>query len=152
MVKLPPEWGVDPVPREKRILKSVDYFVLWSSLAVGLLVLQAGGLLMPSLSMVEAIPVVLLGSMVGSIMLALAGGLGSKHGIPTMVSLRAVLGLNGSYLPTILNVLQLVGWTSFEILIMADAALLAGPLLGSYTRYFWILFFAGICMLFENLV
>lgn len=147
MVKLPPEWGIEPVPAEKRILGSIDYFVLWSSLAVGLLVLQAGGLLTPGLSVFEAVIVALLGSVAGSIMLALAGGLGSKHGIPTMVTLRAVLGLNGSYLPTILNVLQLVGWTSFEILIMADAASIAGPFLGSYTRHFWILVFAGICML-----
>lgn len=147
MVKLPPEWGTEPVPPEKRILKSIDYFVLWSSLAVGLLVLQAGGLLIPGLSMLEAVSVALLGSVVGSIMLALAGGLGSKYGIPTMVSLRAVLGLKGSYLPTLLNVVQLVGWASFEILIMADAASLAGPFLGPYTRYFWIFVFAGWCMI-----
>lgn len=139
--------GVEPVPVDKRILKSIDYFVLWSSLAVGLLVLQAGGLLIPGLSMPEAIAVALLGSTIGSIMLALAGGLGSRYGVPTMVGLRAVLGLKGSYLPTLLNILQLVGWASFEILIMADAASLAGPFLGPYTRYFWILAFAGWCML-----
>ncbi len=146
MVRLPPEWGTDPVPIEKRILKSTDYFVLWSSLAVGLLVLQAGSLLVPGLSVLQAVLVALLGSVIGSVMLALAGGLGSKYGIPTMVSLRAVLGMRGSYFPTILNVLQLVGWTSFEILIMADAALVAGPFLGSYTRFFWMLVFAGVCM------
>jgi len=147
MVKLPPEWGTEPVPIGKRILKSVDYFVLWSSLAVGLLVFQAGGLLIPGLSMVEAVAVALIGSIVGSVMLALAGGLGSKYGVPTMVSLRGVLGLRGSYFPTLLNVLQLVGWASFEILIMADAASLAGPFLGPYTRYFWIVVFAAWCML-----
>ena len=65
-IKLPPEWGAEPVPVEKRILKSIDYFVLWSSLAVGLLVFQAGGLLTPGLSMLEAVAVVLLGSTIGS--------------------------------------------------------------------------------------
>jgi len=147
MVKLPPEWGTDPVPIEKRILKSIDYFVLWSSLAVGLLVLQAGSLLVPGLSVLQAASVALLGSLIGSVMLALAGGLGSKYGIPTMVSLRAVLGLKGSYIPTLFNVLQLVGWASFEVLIMSDAASLAGSFLGPYTRYFWILVFAGWSML-----
>jgi len=146
MVKLPPEWGAEPVPVEKRILKSIDYFVLWSSLAVGLLVFQAGSLLIPGLSVLEAVAVALVGSIIGSVMLALAGGLGSKYGVPTMVSLRGIVGLKGSYLPTSLNVLQLVGWASFEILIMADAASLAGSFLGSYTRYFWILIFAGWCM------
>jgi len=148
MVKLPPEWGTEPVPAEKRALRSVDYFFLWFSLAVGLLVLQAGSLLVPGLSTVEVIAVAVLGSLIGSLMLALAGGLGSKYGIPTMVSLRAALGLRGSYVPTILNVIQLVGWSSFEILIMANAALLiAGSFLGSYTLYFWVAIFAIFCML-----
>lgn len=125
-----------------------DYFILWSSLAVGLLVLQAGGLLVPGLSLVEAITVVILGSVIGSLMLALAGGLGSKYGIPTMVSLRAVLGLKGSFAPTILNVIQLIGWASFEIIIMANSAIsLAGQFLGPYTLYFWIIVFAVWCML-----
>lgn len=146
-IKLPPEWGVEPVPKKKRIMGSIDYFVLWSSLAVGLLVLQAGGLLLPGLSILQVFAIVLLGSIIGSLMLALAGGIGSKYGIPTMVSLRAVLGLRGSYFPTVLNITQLIGWASFEILIMADAALLAGQFLGDHTRYFWILIFAGWCLL-----
>ena len=147
-LKLPPEWGADPVPSEKRILGLFDYFILWSSLAVGLLVLQAGGLLVPGLSLVEAIAVAVLGSVLGSLMLALAGGLGSKYGIPTMVSLRAVLGLKGSFAPTILNVIQLIGWASFEIIIMANSAIsITGSFLGPYTLHFWIIVFAVWCML-----
>jgi NCS1 family nucleobase:cation symporter-1 len=145
--KAPPEWGTEPVPTEKRVLRSLDYFILWSSLAVGLLVLEAGGLL-AGLPMTVALAVALLGSIIGSVMLALAGGIGSKYGVPTMVSLRAILGLRGSYMPTILNIVQLVSWASFEILIMANSALLiAGDFLGPYTKYFWILFFAAWCML-----
>jgi putative hydroxymethylpyrimidine transporter CytX len=144
---MPPEWGTEPVPKNKRVLGFVDYFVLWSSLAIGLLVLQAGGLLVPGLSALAAIGVAVLGSIVGSLMLALAGGLGSKYGIPSMVSLRAVLGRNGSFAPTALNVVQLVGWAAFEILIMANSAMLiAGQFLGPYTIYFWILVFAVWCM------
>jgi len=147
-VRLPPEWGTDPVPQEKRILRSFDYFILWSSLAVGLLVLQAGGYLTQGLSLVEIVPIAVLGSIIGSLMLALAGGLGSKYGIPTMVSLRATLGLKGSYAPAILNAVQLVGWTAFEIVIMANSALIvSGPFVGSYTVYFWIGVFAVFCFL-----
>ncbi|MGQ9551305.1 MAG: purine-cytosine permease family protein [Candidatus Bathycorpusculaceae bacterium] len=145
---MPPEWGTDPVPSEKRILGSFDYFILWSSLAVGLLVLQAGGLLVPGLSLVEAVLVAVFGSIIGSLMLALAGGLGSKYGIPTMVSLRAVLGLKGSFAPTVLNIIQLIGWASFEIIIMAKSAIyITGQFLGQYTLHFWILVFAVWCML-----
>jgi NCS1 family nucleobase:cation symporter-1 len=147
MVNLPPEWGADPVPPDKRVLRSFDVFFLWFSLAVGLLVLQAGGAI-AQLSTAEVLAVAILGSLVGSLMLGLAGSLGSKYGVPTMVSLRAVLGLRGSYLPTIVNVVQLVGWSSFEILIMASSAMLiAGSFLGPFTLYFWIAVFASFCML-----
>jgi putative hydroxymethylpyrimidine transporter CytX len=142
-VRLPPEWGTEPVAQEKRTLRSFDYFVLWSSLAVGLLVLQAGGSLVPGLSLTEVVLIAVLGSVIGSLMLALAGGLGSKYGIPTMVSLRASLGLKGSYIPATLNAVQLVAWTAFEILIMSNSAFtITGPFIGSYTIYFWIGVFA----------
>ena len=145
--KMPPEWGTEPVPIQKRVLRSFDYFILWSSLAVGLLVLEAGGLLV-GLPMPVALTVALLGSIIGSVMLALAGGLGSRYGLPTMVSLRGILGLRGSYFPTILNVIQLVGWASFEILVMAESArYISGEFLGSYTTYFWVFFFSALCML-----
>jgi NCS1 family nucleobase:cation symporter-1 len=147
-IRLPPEWGTEPVPQEKRKLRSFDYFVLWSSLAVGLLVLQAGGSLVPGLSLIEVVLVSLLGSIIGSLMLALAGGLGSRYGIPTMVSLRASLGLKGSYVPATLNALQLVAWTAFEILIMANSALaVTGTFVGPYTIYLWIAVFAFFCFL-----
>jgi NCS1 family nucleobase:cation symporter-1 len=147
-VRLPPEWGTSPVPKEKRTLRSFDYFVLWSSLAVGLLVLQAGGILVPGLSVAEVILIAVLGSVVGSLMLALAGGLGSRYGIPTMVSLRASLGMKGSYIPAVVNAFQLIAWTAFEILIMATSALaITGQFLGLYTLFFWIVVFAVFCFL-----
>src|SRR3712207_7223913 len=54
--------------------------------------------------------------------LALAGKIGSDHGIPSLVTMRPAFGIRGSYLPAILNIMQLIGWTTFEIMIMARAA------------------------------
>jgi putative hydroxymethylpyrimidine transporter CytX len=39
-----------------------------------------------------------------------------------MVLLRGLLGRRGSWVPTAFNVLQLVGWTTFEIVIIAESA------------------------------
>jgi len=145
-LKLPPEWGVDPVPKEARALRAIDFFVLWSSLGVGLLVLVAGSLLVPSLGLAEALTVSLIGSVIGSALLAAAGIVGSRYGVPTMVSLRPVLGRWGSYLPTILNSVQLIGWTAFELMVMGQAAArISGPLLGEFTAAFWVLVFAAWC-------
>lgn len=147
-IRAPPEWGVDPVPKEYKILRGIDFFVLWSSLGVGLLVLVAGSLLIPGLGLRDALAVSIVGSLIGSILLASAGVIGSKYSVPTMVSLRPILGKAGSYLPTTLNVVQLVGWTAFELMIMGLAATnVSGPILGSETatKVFWTIIFATWC-------
>ncbi len=124
-----PEWGIAPVPENKRTLGGFHYFILWSSLGVGLLVLSAGSLLSDA-SFIDATLAIIAGSVGGSLLLALAGKIGSDHGVTSLVSMRPAFGILGSYLPAVLNILQLVGWTTFEIMIMARAAdLLAGSAL-----------------------
>ncbi|MEM1666881.1 MAG: cytosine permease [Nitrososphaerota archaeon] len=146
-VKLPPEWGTEPVPKDAKVLGFLDYFVLWSSLGVGLLVLLAGSLL-KGLSFSEVLLVSLFGSIIGSIMLALPGIVGSRYGVPTMVSLRPVLGIKASYFPTTLNIVQLIGWTAFELMIMAQAAtLLTSSIFGPISYSFWVVFFGVWCMI-----
>lgn len=137
-IRRPPEWGIEPVPHEAKLLRGIDLFALWSSLGVGILVLQAGALMAPSLTMEQAFLVSLTGSLIGSALLAAAGVIGARHGVPTMVSLRPMFGMAGSYIATILNVLQLIGWTAFELKVMADASsLIVGghklPLLTLFT-------------------
>jgi len=147
-IRFPPEWGINPVPIEAKTLRCIDYLVLWSSLGVGLLVFLAGSLLYPSLSMLEIFIVSLIGSFIGGVLLASAGVVGSRYGIPTMVSLRAVLGIKGSYIPTCLNIIQLIGWTSFEFIIMSKAAAsIFGNFLGQSTETLWIFIFALFCAL-----
>ncbi|MCX8200576.1 MAG: cytosine permease, partial [Candidatus Caldarchaeum sp.] len=146
-IRIPPEWGPEPVPENVKTLRFFDYFVLWSSLGVGLLVLLAGSFL-ASFNFFEIVVISLLGSVVGSLMLAAAGVVGSRYGIPTMVSLRPVLGLRGSYVPTLLNIVQLIGWTGFEIMIMAQAAsVLTGWFFGELSFPFWVVFFSIWCLL-----
>ena len=150
-VRRPPEWGVEPVPERLRRLRAVDIFVLWSSLGVGLLVFVAGSnlLLYFGLNLWEALAVSIAGSVTGSILLAASGVLGTASGVPTMVSLRAVLGRRGSYVPTVLNAFQLLAWAAFELLVMGLAATaITGPFLGSATPYLWIVAFGLICGLF----
>ena len=149
MVRLrrPPEWGVDPVPEPLRILRTFDLFVLWSSLGVGLLVLAAGTFLISAfgLTLGESIVIALAGSIVGSLMLAAAAHHGSRAGVPTMVSLRPILGRRGSYVPTAFNVFQLLGWAAFELLVMGlAAAALMGDVFGSATAAVFIPVFGAV--------
>ena len=96
--------------------------MLWGDLGIGLLVLLAGSFLVPGLGVAQAMLAIVIGSVIGCGLLAAAGLIGSKLGAPTMVLLRPALGIRGSYLPTVLNIVQLIGWTIFEIVIMASAA------------------------------
>ncbi len=144
----PPEWGIEPVPEKHRVLGFFDYFALWSSLGMGLLVLLAGTLLVPGLGLGQALVAILIGTALGVLLLALAGVVGSDNAIPTMVLLRPVLGLHGSYLPTLLNLIQLIGWGSFEIIIMAQAADSITKSLFGFSNYFiWVFLFATFCTL-----
>lgn len=145
-IQAPPQWGIEPVPAEHRLLGFVDYFALWSSLGVGLLVLLAGTLLVPALGMGSALVAIVVGTLIGNALLALVGLVGSRTGVPTMVLFRPSLGVRGSYLPTLLNVLQLVGWGAFEIFIMARAAHgIAAQFVGASSFLGWALFFAVLC-------
>ena len=135
-IRSPPDWGVEPVQPRHRFLDGIDYFVLWSSLGVGLLVFSAGSFLSGA-RFYDAIVAIIVGSIVGSVLLALAGKIGSDHAVPALISIRPSFGVNGAYLPAVLNVMQLVGWTIFEIMIMSKAAeMLVGKLI---TYYIWVI-------------
>ncbi len=121
-VQAPPEWGIEPVPQSEKRLGFIDFVVLWGDLGIGLLVFLAGSFLVPGLSLPEAMAAIVVGSAIGCALLAIAGIIGSDVGAPTMVLLRPSLGIAGSYLPTVLNILQLIGWTIFEIIIIGSAA------------------------------
>lgn len=144
----PPEWGIEPVPQEHRLLGFLDYFVLWADLGVGLLVLFAGALLVPSLGLGEALAAIVIGTLIGNLLLATAGIVGSNNAVPTMVMLRPPLGLRGSYLPSALNVLQLLGWTIFELIIMGYGANeISSRALGFNAYPFWVAVFALVVIL-----
>lgn len=144
----PPEWGIEPVPATHRFLGFLDYFALWSSLGVGLLVLLAGTLLVPGLGFGQALLAIVVGTAIGNLLLALAGSIGSDTAVPTMVLYRPALGIRGSYLATVLNVIQLIGWGAFEVFIMGSgASRISKTLFGAELLVPWMLLFAAVATL-----
>jgi nucleobase:cation symporter-1, NCS1 family len=125
-----PSWGISPVPERLRTLGGLENGMLWSSLGFSLLVLVAGAFLVPALSLPEALLAILVGALFGNALLGGAAAIGAEARVPAMVLLRAPLGRAGSYLPTGLNILQNLGWTIFEVIVIATAAhaLVHGPL------------------------
>jgi NCS1 family nucleobase:cation symporter-1 len=62
-----------------------------------------------------AIIATVLGAIIGSLVLASVGRIGADYGIPTLVSSRPSFGIRGSYIPSVVNVIQLTFWTRMMI-------------------------------------
>ena len=123
----------EPVPQALSLL---DQFGLWGNLGVSLLgftgaifVLQPGGAGTPELSLAAALTAIVVGTLLGTVPLALAGLPGAQTGAPAMVLLRGLFGARLSYLPTVLNILQCLGWGVFELVTIATAAHIVAPAL-----------------------
>jgi NCS1 family nucleobase:cation symporter-1 len=141
-------WGIDPVPERLRVLGGLDTGLLWGNLGVSLLVIVAGAALVPALSLRDALLAILLGCVIGNTMLGLAGAIGADARVPGMVLMRAPLGRRGSYLPTGINVLQGLGWSIFELLIIATAAAaLSDELFGFRAQWLWTVVFGLFALL-----
>ena len=140
------DWGLDPVPPERRTLSGFDLAVLWADLGVGLLVLVTGALLVPGLGFGAAAAAIVLGSVMGVALLALAGAAGAEHGVTSMVLFRPVLGVRGSWIPSALNAVQLVGWTAVELWAMSFVAdLVSQRVFGWSSRGLWLAAAAVVC-------
>ncbi|MBD0290765.1 MAG: cytosine permease [Thermoleophilia bacterium] len=133
-------WGVTPVPGRLRTLSALDLTLLWANLGVSLLVVVTAALIVPALSLSHALAAIAVGSLAGNLMLASAGLIGADARVPAMVLLRAPLGRHGSYAATGLNVLQCLGWATFEIIVIAAAATaLSNELFGVGANAVWTL-------------
>ncbi|MDQ6648689.1 MAG: cytosine permease [Actinomycetota bacterium] len=122
-VEAPPTLAEAP-PRPLGLL---DQGSLWGNLGISLtlpvaaaFVLEPAGV--PRLSIVAALVAVVVGSILGSAVLGLSAVPGAQTGAPAMVLLRGLFGLRGSYLPTVLNLLQCVGWATVEVVVIAESA------------------------------
>jgi nucleobase:cation symporter-1, NCS1 family len=136
--------GLRPIAHADRQLGAWSFAVLWGDLGIGLLVLLAGSLLVPALSLPQALGAILVGSVVGVTLLGLTGIVGSQTGLPTMVCLRPALGRGGSYVATGVNVVQLLGWTVFELVIMGHAAnAVVRGLTGFDAAWLWVIGFGA---------
>ncbi|GLZ56169.1 cytosine permease [Actinomycetospora sp. NBRC 106378] len=120
-----------PVPRS---LGFLDQGAFWANLGVSLLgfagvlaVLQPAGA--PPLTVTAAIVATVVGTVIGSAMVGLSAIPGARTGAPAMVVLRGLFGGVLSWIPSVLNVVQLIGWGTFELVVIAQAGTLAigGP-------------------------
>jgi putative hydroxymethylpyrimidine transporter CytX len=117
-----------------KALGFLDQVGRWGNLGVSLLgftgalvVLQPNAAGAPTMTIAAAIAATVVGTVLGSIAVGVSAVPGARTGAPAMVLLRGLFGARVSYLPTGLNVFQLLGWAVFEIVTIATAAHQVAP-------------------------
>ncbi len=125
------ESGLDlaPVPREKRRASTFDVMLLFAGANIVTTTLVTGGSLAPAFSFRQAVGLIVLGSLLGTGLIALLARLGPRHGLPTMVLLRWPFGRLGAAGISWILILTNFAWIALNNVIAASAMtqLMGGP-------------------------
>ena len=115
-----PNEALSSLPAAARVFNWHEHASLWFSLGVGLLVMQMGAYLVPALGTRDAVLAILLGTAIGAGLLAWTAKLAADTGLASAALMHRSFGSRFARLPVLLNIVQLVGWTTFELVIMRD--------------------------------
>lgn len=100
---------------EKIKLSGFSLLALWFGAAVSLAEIMTGSLIAP-LGIKTGIVVILIGHLIGTLILAVTGIIGFKEGKPALLASRMSMGKYGSYLISMFNIVQLIGWTAIMLI------------------------------------
>lgn len=112
--------ALSSLPASARVFSWHEHASLWFSLGVGLLVMQMGAYLVPALGTHDALLAIVLGTAIGAGLLAWTAKLGADTGLTSAGLMHQAYGSTFARLPVLLNIAQLIGWTTFELVIMRD--------------------------------
>ena len=129
--------ALKPLTEVDRVFGFRDHTALWLSMGVGLLVMQIGAYLVPALGAKEALIVIVLGSVLGAGLLAWTAKIACDSGLSSAGLMHATYGSKFARLPVLLNIAQLIGWTTFEIVIMRDGAVAIARQSGGFGGGVW---------------
>jgi len=112
--------ALTPVPLADRVFRWHEHASLWFSLGVGLLVIQIGAYLVPAVGTRDALIAIVVGSLIGAGLLAWTARIGCDSGLSSAGLMHQTYGSTFARLPVLLNIVQLLGWTAFELVIMRE--------------------------------
>lgn len=94
--------------------------LIWFGAAVSIAEIMTGTLIAP-LGLQKGILAIIIGHLIGCSLLALAGVIGGRTGKSSMETVKMSFGGKGAIVFSVLNILQLAGWTAIMILNGAEA-------------------------------
>ncbi len=101
-------------------VSTFSQMLLWFGAAVSIAEILTGALLAP-LGFERGMGAILVGHVIGATLLLPAGLIGAQSGLSAARSVRISFGRYGSYVFSILNLVQLLGWTAIMIVSGAKA-------------------------------
>jgi putative hydroxymethylpyrimidine transporter CytX len=123
-----------------RNLNSLDMAILWFGAAVVVTELW-GGIQVTPAGLGIGVAMIVVGRLLSNLFLGLVSRMGTRTGLPTMLLTRPAFGVKGSIIPAVCNVLQLLGWTAYMLIVAAQSGVyLVGLDEGSesYSRFFFL--------------
>lgn len=99
---------------------NLSQFLLWFGAAVSIAEILTGAIIAP-LGLANGMLAIVFGHIIGGAIFYLTGLIGAKSKLPAIESTRISFGRYGSYLFSVLNILQLLGWTAVMIISGAKA-------------------------------
>ncbi len=121
--------GIEHVTEEMRHGSSRRTFTLWfaANLTIADYVIGVLSTVYFGFTVGQAIPVLLLGNLLGGLFLGLAAAMGPSMGFPQMLSSRASFGRLGNYVPGALNWISTVGWFAVNTILAVVALQVVFP-------------------------
>ncbi|MFT5871883.1 MAG: putative hydroxymethylpyrimidine transporter CytX [Clostridium sp.] len=119
------------------------FVFLWFGASVSAAEILTGGLIAP-LGFKVGIIVIILGHLIGTGILVLGGIIGTREKVPSMTSTNISFGVYSTYLFSILNILQLIGWTAIMIKVAANSVNLISQSLWNFDNVLVCILIIGI--------
>ena len=126
---------LSPIPEAQRTQPAFDLFLIFLAANVVATTLQTGAVLASRYGGSDAMVLVVLGALFGSLLVALLAPVGSRFGVPSMIAARDPLGLRGAQLVSGLLYLTNFAWIAVNNTIAASVC--AQLLGGSAAAGFW---------------
>jgi NCS1 family nucleobase:cation symporter-1 len=117
------KYGIEHIPEEARHGSPTRVFTLWfaANLTVADYVIGVLCTLVFGLTVSQALPVLILGNLLGGLFVGLSAAMGPSLGFPQMYSSRSSFGRRGNYVPGALNWISTVGWFTVNTILAAEA-------------------------------
>jgi purine-cytosine permease-like protein len=126
----------------QRTWGALDHAALWGSIGVSLYVMPFGSLLVPALSIEQAIGAVIVAALLGALLLAAVAAIAAHSGLSTAELLCRVFGDRAAPLVAALLLVRNVAWAALALSLIAGAAeLVSDRALGAGLRPLWVIVF-----------